>query len=94
MEGEARNMSDAKSDRTTVAARSADCGKSVRRCGAGKKGIKERAAASGYALIFFQIVIMLSPISAIIRKKPLCRVGLGTSAFSVIFFTDGSLLFY
>lgn len=87
-------MSDAKSDRTTVVALSAEYGKSVRRCDAGKMWIKERAAASGYALIFFQIVIMLSSITAITRKKPLCRVGLGRSAPSVIFFTDGSLFFY
>lgn len=87
-------MSDAQSGRTTVVALSAYHGKSARRCGAGKKGIKKMAAASGCALIFFQIVMMLSSFPAITRKKPLCRVGIGTSALSVIFFTDGSLFFY
>ena len=59
-----------------------------------KEDAQKRAGNFGYALIFFQIAIMLSSVSAMTKKKPLFFVGLALSLCGVFFFLDAVLLFY
>jgi hypothetical protein len=53
-----------------------------------------RAGNFGYALIFLQIAIMLSSISALTKKKPLFYTGLATVTGWLFFFLDAIFLFY
>lgn len=59
-----------------------------------KQAAQLHGANFGFALIFLQIAIMLSSISAISKKKPLWYLGLATSGVGVFFFFDGFYLFY
>lgn len=76
MEEYARIMSDAQSDRITIAT-------------------ADRAQATVFcSFMVFQVVIMLSAISAITVKRACWPLGLGISAIGSIFFIDGFYLFY
>lgn len=59
-----------------------------------KEEAQARAGNFGYALIFLQIAIMLSSISALTKKKPLFYVGLVTVTGWLFFFLDAVFLFY
>jgi hypothetical protein len=59
-----------------------------------KEDAQIRAGNFGYALIFFQIAIMLSSVSALTKKKPLFFIGLALSLGGVFFFLDAVWLFY
>ncbi len=55
---------------------------------------QDRAGAFGYGLIFLQISIMLSSVSALTKRKPLWYLGLAAVAGGLFFFLDGIYLFY
>jgi len=59
-----------------------------------KEDAQHRAGNFGYALIFLQIAIMLSSVSALTKKKPLFYVGLVLSLGWVFFFLDAIWMFY
>lgn len=48
----------------------------------------------GIAVIFLQIAILLSSIAALMKKKVLWLLGVGTGAMGVIYFANGFLLFF
>ncbi len=53
----------------------------------------QHSQAFGMAVIFLQIAILLSSISALMKKKPVWVLGLITGAFGVAYFINGFLLF-
>ncbi|MCX5847007.1 MAG: DUF4337 domain-containing protein [Deltaproteobacteria bacterium] len=59
-----------------------------------KEDAQARTGNFGYALIFLQIAIMLSSVSALTKKKPLFYLGLATVSGWVFFFPDAIFLFY
>jgi len=59
-----------------------------------KEEAQNRAGNFGYALIFLQIAIMLSSVSALTKKKPLFYVGLATVSGWLFFFLDAIFLFH
>lgn len=59
-----------------------------------KEDAQVRAGNFGYALIFLQIAIMLSSISALTKKKPLFYLGLATVCGGIFFFLDAIFLFH
>ena len=59
-----------------------------------KEDAQTRAGNFGYALIFLQIAIMLSSVSALTKKKPLFYLGLATVSGWVFFFLNAIFLFY
>jgi hypothetical protein len=59
-----------------------------------KEDAQNRAGNFGYALIFLQISIMLSSVSALTKKKPLFFVGLALTVGWAFFFLDAIWLFY
>jgi hypothetical protein len=59
-----------------------------------KEDAQSRAGNFGYALIFLQIAIMLSSVSALTKKKPLFYLGLATVSGWVFFFLDAIFLFH
>jgi hypothetical protein len=59
-----------------------------------KDDAQARAGNFGFALIFLQISIMLSSISALTKKKPLFYAGLASVSGGVFFFLNAALLFY
>ena len=59
-----------------------------------KEDAQFRAGNIGFALIFLQIAIMLSSVSALTKKKPLFYLGLATVFGWVFFFLDAIYLFY
>ena len=58
-----------------------------------KENAQQRAGNFGYALIFLQISIMLSSVSALTKKKPLFFIGLALSLGWAFFFLDAFWLF-
>lgn len=59
-----------------------------------KEEAQARAGNFGYGLIFLQIAIMLSSISALTKKKPLFYLGLAMVSGWIFFFLDAIFLFY
>jgi hypothetical protein len=59
-----------------------------------KEDAQHRAGNFGYALIFLQISIMLSSVSALTKKKPLFFIGLALTLGWVFFFLDAIWKFY
>jgi len=59
-----------------------------------KEDAQTRAGNFGYALIFLQIAIMLSSVSALTKKKPLFYLGLATVSGWMFFFLDAIFLFH
>jgi hypothetical protein len=59
-----------------------------------KEDAQTRAGNFGYGLIFLQISIMLTSISALTKKKPLFYLGVATVSGWIFFFLDAILLFY
>ncbi|MGZ6226437.1 MAG: DUF4337 family protein, partial [Syntrophales bacterium] len=59
-----------------------------------KEDAQTRAGNSGYGLIFLQISIMLTSISALTKKKPLFYLGVATVSGWIFLFLDAILLFY
>lgn len=59
-----------------------------------KKFSGARAAQFSYAVIFLQIAIMLSSISALTKRKYLWFIGLAGAVMSILFFINGFQLFY
>ena len=59
-----------------------------------KEDSQARAGNFGYGLIFLQIAIMLSSISALTKKRPLFYLGLLTVSGWIFFFLDAIFLFY
>jgi hypothetical protein len=59
-----------------------------------KEEAQIRAGNFGYALIFLQISIMLSSISALTKKKPLFYTGLASVSGWFFFFLDAIFLFH
>jgi nitroreductase len=48
----------------------------------------------GIAVIFLQISILLSSISALLRKKPVWYLGLAVGAAGILYFANGFFLFF
>ncbi len=48
----------------------------------------------GIAVIFLQIAILLSSIAALMKKKVLWMLGVGTGSIGLIYFANGFLLFF
>lgn len=59
-----------------------------------KEDAQTRAGNFGYALIFLQISIMLSSISALTKKKPLFYTGLVSVSGWIFFFLDAIFQFH
>jgi hypothetical protein len=59
-----------------------------------KEDAQSRAGNFGFALIFLQISIMLSSISALTKKKPLFYLALASVVGWTFFFFDAIFLFY
>lgn len=59
-----------------------------------KNRAQEMAGNFGYSLIFLQIAIMLSSLSAITKKTPLWYFGMAIVAGWLFFFVNAMLLFY
>lgn len=59
-----------------------------------KEDAQHRAGNFGYALIFLQISIMMSSVSALTKKKPLFYVGLALTMGWIFFFLDAIWKFY
>jgi hypothetical protein len=59
-----------------------------------KEDAQVRAGNFGFALIFLQISIMLSSVSALTKKKPLFYVSLATVGGWMFFFLDAIFLFH
>jgi hypothetical protein len=59
-----------------------------------KEDAQQRGGNFGYSLIFLQIGIMLSSVSALTRQKYLWYIGLIVTAGWVFFFLDAYYLFY
>jgi len=59
-----------------------------------KEDAQARAGNFGYGLIFLQIAIMLSSISALTKKKPLFYLGIAMVSGWIFFFLDAIYLFY
>jgi len=59
-----------------------------------KEDAQARAGNFGYALIFLQISIMLSSISALTKKKPLFYTGLASVSGWIFFFLNAIFLFH
>jgi hypothetical protein len=55
---------------------------------------QERGGNFGYGLIFLQIAVMLSSISAITKKPPLWYLGLFSAAVGTVFALNGFYLFF
>jgi len=55
---------------------------------------KKHSSAFGIAVIFLQISILLSSISALIKKKYIWYIGIGVGAAGVLFFFNGFFLFF
>jgi hypothetical protein len=53
----------------------------------------EHSQAFGLAVIFLQIAILLSSISALMRKKPLWYLGMATGSVGIVYFLNGFWLF-
>lgn len=47
----------------------------------------------GMAVIFLQIAILLSSVSALMKKKPLWLVSIAAGSVGIVYFADGFLLF-
>jgi DNA repair ATPase RecN len=48
----------------------------------------------GLAVIFLQVAILLSSIAALMKKKVIWVIGIGTGAIGLIYFVNGFLLFF
>jgi len=48
----------------------------------------------GLAVIFLQIAILLSSIAALMKKKVLWMLGVGTGSIGLVYFANGFLLFF
>ena len=61
------------------------------------EGIRDHALTHGQsfhmAVIFLQIAILLSSISALMKKKPVWILGLATGVFGIIYFINGFFVF-
>ncbi len=61
------------------------------------EGVRDEAQkhskAFGMAVIFLQIAILLSSISALMKKKPLWVLGLAVGVFGLVYFVNGFMLF-
>jgi len=52
------------------------------------------ANAFGMAVIFLQIAILLSSVSALMKRKPVWYGGLAVGAVGVVYFANGFVLFF
>ncbi|MBI5523428.1 MAG: DUF4337 domain-containing protein [Desulfarculus sp.] len=55
---------------------------------------QQHSQAFGMALIFLQIGILLSSISALLKKKPLWLLGMAVGAAGLVFFANGFLMLF
>lgn len=55
---------------------------------------QQHSQTFGMALIFLQIGILLSSISALLKKKPLWLLGMGVGAAGLVYFANGFLLLF
>lgn len=55
---------------------------------------QQHSQTFGMALIFLQIGILLSSISALLKKKPLWLLGMAVGAAGLVFFANGFLMFF
>ncbi|MBI4799176.1 MAG: DUF4337 domain-containing protein [Desulfarculus sp.] len=55
---------------------------------------QQHSQTFGMALIFLQIGILLSSISALLKKQPLWLLGMGVGAAGLVYFANGFLLFF
>jgi hypothetical protein len=59
-----------------------------------RDGAQRNSGIFGLALIFLQIAILLSSISALMKKKVVWIIGTCTGAIGVVYFANGFLLFF
>lgn len=55
---------------------------------------QKHSQAFGIAVIFLQIAILLSSISALIKKKYIWMIGLGVGVAGIVYFANGFFLFF
>jgi predicted RNase H-like nuclease (RuvC/YqgF family) len=55
---------------------------------------QKHAGIFGLAVIFLQIAILLSSIAALMKKKVIWVIGVGTGAIGLVYFANGFLLFF
>lgn len=81
-----QNLKRYDSEKKEIKAKAEDLGKE-------KQVSQMKGAKFAYGLIFLQVAIMLSSISAITKKKPLWYMGIGMAMVGFFFFLDGFYLF-
>ncbi|TAN41734.1 MAG: DUF4337 domain-containing protein [Nitrospirae bacterium] len=54
---------------------------------------QKHSKSFGLAVIYLQLAIVLSSISALMKKKPMWYMGLALSIFGLVYFADGFLMF-
>lgn len=59
-----------------------------------KEDAQKHAQVFGLAVIFLQIAILLSSIAALLKKKYVWFLGLGTGAVGVVYFVNGFILLF
>ena len=72
----------------------ADIQKEARRFEEVKAQAQKHGAAFGLAVIFLQIGILLSSIAALLKQKPVYYVGLVVGVVGIVYFINGSYLFF
>ena len=72
----------------------AEISKEAKRLELVRDDAQKHGSIFGIAVIFLQIAILLSSISALMKKKPVWIVGLISGAVGVVYFANGFLLFF
>jgi hypothetical protein len=72
----------------------AEISKEAKRLESLRDSAQRNSSIFGLALIFLQIAILLSSISALMKKKVVWVIGMCTGAIGVVYFANGFLLFF
>ncbi len=75
-------------------AEKAEISKEAKRLETVRDDAQRHTGIFGFAVIFLQIAILMSSISALMKKKPLWILGSITGTIGVVYFTNGFLLFF
>lgn len=59
-----------------------------------KEDAQRHSEIFGMAVIFLQIAILLSSIAALLKKRPIWYIGVGTGALGLVYFVNGFFLFF
>jgi hypothetical protein len=75
-------------------AEKAEISKEAKRLEIVRDEAQKHSSIFGLAVIFLQIAILLSSIAALMKKKVVWLIGVGTGAVGIIYFANGFLLFF